>query len=265
MQLRDLTTPLHELRDVQLPTRAQDIKKMTKIDGFTVDEGLHEWLRQNGWYVVSTGGSYSTVYQKDGGNEVLKVFKDEFQPGTRCLIRFHRMAQAANNPHFPKVYFVKTYKGARDEKMLPPQTHKQWYIIGTEALDEIDLNRVWAMLPTQKTARKKMLGFLSVGALNIIPVPDAVKELGLDSGEGRGGAVQLRKNMQILKGLAGKYITENPNDPLVQAYLIIREQIKADRACFGDFGGNNTMMRKDGTLVLADPIGDANARHPALR
>ena len=256
MKLRDLTTPVFELRDVKLPARAQDIKKVTQQDGFTVDEGLHQWLRENGWYVVSTGGSYSTVYQK--GDDVLKVFKDEYQPGTRCLIRFHRMAQTANNPHFPKVYFVKTYKGEREEKMLTPQTHKQHYIIGSEALEEINMELVWAMLPTKKMARKKMLAFLSAGALNIIPLQEAVEALQL-------APKGPRHAIELLKGLAGKYMEENPNDPLVQAYLAVRKIIKADRACFGDFGGNNTMMRKDGTLVIADPVGDAYANHPVLR
>lgn len=262
MKLKDLTTPVFELRDVKLPTRAQDIKKMTKIDGFTVDEGLHEWLRQNEWYAVGSGGSYSMVYQK--GNDVLKVFKDEFQPGTRCLIRFHRMAQTANNPHFPKVYFVKTYRGEELEKLVAPQKHKQHYIIGTEALEEINVDRVWAMLPTQKMARKKMLAFLSVGALNIIPIHHAADDMGfIPSKPGSAGA--MREVITFLKALAAEYMEENANDPLVQAYLTIRKMIKADRACFGDFGGNNTMMRKDGTLVLADPIGDATENHPVLR
>ena len=256
MRLRDLTSPLFELRDVKLPARAQDIKKMTQQHGFTVDEGLHQWLRENDWYVVSTGGSYSTVYQK--GNDVLKVFKDEYQPGTRCLIRFHRMAQTANNLHLPKVYFVKTYKGEREEKMLAPQTHKQHYIIGTEALEEIDLKKVWAMLPTQKTARKKMLAFLSTGALNIIPMQEAIETLQL-------APKGPRHAIQLLTALAEKYMAENPNDPLVQAYLAVKKIIGADRACFGDFGGNNTMMRKDGTLVISDPVGDAYANHPSLR
>lgn len=248
---------LFELRDVKLPTRAQDIKKMTKIDGFTVDEGLHEWLRQNEWYVVGSGGSYSMVYQK--GDDVLKVFKDEFQPGTRCLIRFHRMAQTANNPHFPKVYFVKTYRGEEVEKLITPQKHKQHYIIGTEALEEINVDRVWSMLPTQKMARKKMLAFLSVGALNIIPIHHAVDDMGIIP---EGG---MKQTIGVMKKFAAKYMEENANDPLVQAYLTIQELIKRDRACFGDFGGNNTMMRKDGTLVLADPIGDAYENHPVLR
>lgn len=256
MRAHELFTVINEIREVPVPKGRKGLVQ----PGEEIDPELKDNLRKMGWRWVSAG-SFSTVFSK--GEHVLKIFLDDEVPGTRCLIRFHRMAMKVNNPHFPKVNFVKTYKGVRHDKIYPPQQHKQHFIIGTEKLYPIDISaekKIWNTMPFDQKERAKRIAFYSTGGVSIINPEDAINELdgmGFISSKGVPLHAKVSRGIKVMDKLAIEYIQDNyEDDPLVKALSLVKQMPIKDQSCFTDMGGSNTMMRKDGTIVLSDPIAD---------
>ena len=256
MKLQDI------LRERELPVPHTRDFQDDELDMF-----MHK-MSTEGWRHIGSG-SFSDVYAK--GDQIIKVFRDSRDAqGTRCLIRFHRAAQKSNNPHLPKVYFTKTYKGDVNPDLYEPQIHVQHYIIGTERLYPIDSEVVWKALDSySKDPHKKFTkaAFLTVEltVLEMIDVFRAAENAGVikhdpDSAHLLDGpkrhSLSATKYMESkLEDLSKEFLT-NIKDPLVQAFKLILRLANEDKPCFTDYFGRNTMMRKDGTIVFADPIAD---------
>ena len=248
MKVTDLFTPLYE-RELSMPQQVDQI------------ELLKQQLDREGWIWVNRG-SYSLVWRK--GNDVIKVFRDNPEaPVSRCLIRFHRMAMKAGNPHFPKVHFVKTIKGSPDPRIMEPQTHKQHFVIGTERLFPMNESVVLKHIPkTYEGVLQAAMMSDAIGAVTPKTVITLANDIGIDTGFDL--AVyhldnpfeQRAKMVEMVQEWAEEYVALNPQDPLYQAYLMVEQMMEQDESCFLDAGGTNTMMRKDGTIVLSDPIAD---------
>lgn len=247
MKLHELLT---EIRDIPVP------KGKSAAD---IPDDITNKLRGSGWKWEGSG-SFSNVFSK--GNDVVKIFLDDESPGTRCLIRFHRIAMKVNNPHLPKVYFVKTYAGEPHERIYPPQKVRQHFIIGTERLYPINTTtdkKLWNTLPSNPKERASRLAFLMSG-IGVLDMHDVINEL-----EGMGAITyppdtklwqKISVGMRKMRDMSLEYIKKHPEDPIIQAIRLVNDMPEQDESCFNDMGGLNTMMRKDGTIVLSDPIAD---------
>jgi hypothetical protein len=208
---------------------------------------LISWVKKLGYNRIGSG-SYSLVYGK--GYYVIKIqHPDMYTDKTmKCNIRFHRIALKSNNPHLPKVYFVKVYKN--DEGVYK-------YVFGTEKLYPIHYDINDAKLPKNIEMAAMYVSFL-YNNLSIMSVDDAIefvtKSLGPAPHDENSSRFDIGSTERDrLRDLANNFI--KTKHPLALAFLEVVSLLQ-DSQCFADLAERNIMQRKDGTIVFADPIAD---------
>lgn len=214
------------------------------VTGWESLKELIFWLTEDLHYERLGAGSYTITYGK--GDYVVKIQRPTMTTPVpmKCAIRFHRMALKANNPHLPKVYFVRVYK---DEN----GAYK--YVFGTERLYELSqqIDPSTLNLPKDPMQAAVFVAFLNQYIRGIYP-DDALRLI--NKFIGPIDTANYDDDVDRLYDLATQW--DKLNHPLVTAYLQVKKILDDDNQCFDDFAERNIMQRKDGTIVINDPIAD---------
>lgn len=218
--------------------RIDELRDVPMVGWESLEE-LIFWVEDQLKYKKLGSGSYSLVYGK--GDYVIKIQHPHMltDKTMKCNIRFHRMALQSNNPHFPKVYFVRVYKN--DEGVYK-------YVFGTERLYPADHQIHEEHLPKNIELSAMYVAFLAL-QLNIIDLDDAIFFIDNAIGEKEDGVTHRDRLGKLAIGFI------KTKHPLALAYMQVVGLLQ-DSQCFADLAARNTMQRRDGTIVFADPIAD---------
>ena len=184
------------------------------------------WLRKNGFKQIGRGW-FAVVFAKAGHNRVVKISTAQDD----CWIAFAQYAQTkTNNPHLPKIPWIKRYQGDRHG------IAQEFFITIIERLDPLNDQTI-----PRITDKGVLFGIMLFANLDFSTV-DSIE----DAYNNQPG-LSMANDPEI--------ITKYRNHPFIKT---VQEINRLPGDCTSDLHSGNLMIRKDGTVVITDPL--ANIR-----
>lgn len=202
--------------------QADEMIGVKKYHDFTIDHATELVAKDLGTKVLG-GGAYGTVIQSSNSDVVYKVLESD-----AGYMRFVRLVQQYPDKHYPKIYKVKNLTSFF--KRYRVQNDK-FYVIALETLFPID---------EKKTGMKAT--FIA-SLLNTYSPKEAPKLM--PNGHNNINQVPTSEFLQFMPELKS----------LWTAYMKVKGALQESSDYFPDIHTGNLMMRKDGTVVITDPMG----------
>ena len=182
------------------------------------------WLKENGFEYLNEG-YYAAVFAKPGHNRVVKISTVQ----DKCWVIFAQYAQSiTNNPHLPKIPWIKRYQGTYNNHSV------EFFITIIERLaplTDIAISKI--------TDPGVLYGLLFY------------TDLGSDTRTAIEGAVHRHPNMDPDSFVKYDAVMKYRKHPFVNAIIEIN---RLSTRCMKDLHSSNLMVRKDGTIVIIDPL-----------
>lgn len=197
------------------------IVELVDLNPVTTKQDYHSYQKSidKKGYDLLGGGSFANVYKSKVGNKsyaVKLINGGRNQPKNDALIHFYKICSETNNPYFPKIYDIRTYKYFRSNKRRGNVGWNFMYIVHMERLNKFTQSQIdnYTLVGKQFTAMEKYFDEGNRQSLNSYFKRDA----------------NLKQAIAVLKSLESKY----------------GENI--------DFHMGNMMLRGSDQLVFIDPF-----------
>ena len=186
------------------------------------------WLLKNRFKPIGTGW-FSAVFAKSGHNRVVKISTQ----ADHCWIAFAQYAQSkTNNPHLPHIPWIKRYQGEREG--IP----QEFFITIIERLTPLTDQAI-----SRITDPGVLLGLIHYADLDSSTeesIDAAISKVG--NSYNAGGTREFYRPDALIK---------YKNHPFIKAIIAINN---LPGGCVKDLHSGNLMVRKDGTVVIIDPL-----------
>ena len=189
------------------------------------------WLRKNGFKEIGTG-LFSVVFAKPGHNRVVKISTTQ----DHCWVVFAQYAQSkTNNKHLPHIPWIRRYRA----DPLDMSLSEEFFITIIERLTPLSDQAI-----SRITDPGVLLGLMHYADL------DSSTEESVDAALSKVGN-SMNDNDRIRAFYRHSALEKYKNHPFIKAIIAINN---LPGGCSNDLHSGNLMVRKDGTVVIIDPL-----------